>query len=474
MKPNILMPTMIFMTRYYNRSRHTNRIVSVSPQLFRILRLTLFALIVTVVSSCEKQVLKIGADILPNNDFVSLNSIDTLSVFSYTMSDDSVRTNNPSISYLGQIYDPYFGTTSAGFVTQLRLSNRWDGLPFTVDSMKLFLSLLTTKGGGSGMLHSISIYEIADQIYIDSAYYSKTPLNLTGFKVADIDLPVLRTDTINNIGLRLPGNGVELGNYLLRDTTKLFHSNTIPDFRSYFKGFYFQMNPSSEPLLVSLSLLYNLTSYYNFFVLYGHDSAGSSKEYSFILDAKNPNVSYNRFLHDYTTATLGDKMAHRNTTYRDTLSYLQALNGVFTKVSLPGLEKLKNDGSLGKVAINRARLVVPINFNKTSTETYLNSVPLSLRLRYRTKSGTRFDVPDYSMASTTSDVTHHFFDGTLDSVANVYNFNIPAFVQAYLEDATGNVKPELEIYQGSGTKNVILKANRNKTPVKFEFVYTKF
>src|SRR5450759_4140354 len=100
MKPNILMPTMIFMTRYYNRSRHTNRIVSVSPQLFRILRLTLFALIVTVVSSCEKQVLKIGADILPKSDSVSLN-FDTLNVFSYTMSDDSVSTNNLSISYLG-------------------------------------------------------------------------------------------------------------------------------------------------------------------------------------------------------------------------------------------------------------------------------------------------------------------------------------------------------------------------------------
>ena len=474
MKPNILMPTMIFMTRYYNRSRHTNRIVSVSPPLFRIFRLTVFALIVTVVSSCEKQVLKTGADILPKSDFVSLHSIDTLSVFSYTMSDDSVRTNNPSISYLGKNYDPYFGTTSAGFVSQLRLSNKWDGLPFTVDSMKLFLHLLTTKGGGSNIIHSISLYEIANQIYIDSAYYSKTPLNLTGFKVADIDLPVLRTDTINNIALRLPGNGVELGNYLLRDTTKLFHSNTIPDFRSYFKGFYFQMNPSSEPLLISLSLLYNQSSYYNFFVLYGHDSAGSSKAYSFILDAKNTNVSYNRYLHDYTTATLGDKMVHRNTTYIDTLSFVQAFNGVFTKVSLPGLEKLKNDGSLGKVAINKARLVVPINFNKTSTKSYLNSVPLSLRLRFRTKSGTRFDVPDYLMASASIDPTHHFFDGTLDSVANVYNFNIPAFVQAYLKDATGDVKPELEIYQGSGTKNVILKANKNKTPLKFEFVYTKF
>jgi hypothetical protein len=39
----------------------------------------------------------------------------------------------------------------------------------------------------------------------------------------------------------------------------------------------------------------------------------------------------------------------------------------------------------------------------------------------------------------------NFFDGKLDSVANVYNFNIPSFVQSYLNDATGNVKPEVEI-----------------------------
>jgi hypothetical protein len=77
------------------------------------------------------------------------------------------------------------------------------------------------------------------------------------------------------------------------------------------------------------------------------------------------------------------------------------------------------------------------------------------------------------MASTT-DESHTFFDGAIDTVANVYNFNIPAFVQAYLEDATNQVEPELEIYQSSGTRNVVFGANKNKTPVKFEFTYTKF
>jgi hypothetical protein len=96
------------------------------------------------------------------------------------------------------------------------------------------------------------------------------------------------------------------------------------------------MNPSSSPLLVSLSLVYNLSTIYNFFIMYGHDADGASKQYAFNLDAISNNASYNRYSHDYSTATLGDKMAHKNTTYRDTLSYLQSLNGVYTKTFTSG------------------------------------------------------------------------------------------------------------------------------------------
>ena len=102
--------------------------------------------------------------------------------------------------------------------------------------------------------------------------YSTTPLNVTGFKVTGIEIPKLRKDTaINDIEVRLPDNGIPLGNYIIRDPSKLFYSNATPDFRSYFKGLYFKMDPSSDPLLVTLSLLYDQTTYYNYFVLFGHD-----------------------------------------------------------------------------------------------------------------------------------------------------------------------------------------------------------
>jgi hypothetical protein len=78
------------------------------------------------------------------------------------------------------------------------------------------------------------------------------------------------------------------------------------------------------------------------------------------------------------------------------------------------------------------------------------------------------------MGSSYTDQSHQFFSGTLDSVNNVYNFNIPQFVQSYLDGTGDIVKPELEIYQGSGTRNVVFGANNNKSPVKFEFTYTRF
>jgi hypothetical protein len=470
------MPIMIFMTRYYNNCRTNNRINSVSKYLLSLSRLTFFALITVFASSCEKGVLKMGNDLLPSDDFVSVKSIDTLSVFSYTMFDDSVRTDSPAKSYLGEAYDPYFGTTTAGFVSQLRLNAKWDGTPITVDSVKLYLHLLTATGQQVSQ-HKLRLTEIADELSVDSAYYSsdtRTPVRSAGYVISDIILPTLRTDTINDIELTLPGNGIDFGNHLIRDTAMLFHSNTVPDFRSYFKGFYFQLEPTTDPLLLSLTLVSDQTSYYNYFVLFGHDAAGTVKQYSFILDAQKTNASFNKYYHDYSTATLGDKMAHRNTTYKDTLSYLQSLDGVYTRVSLPGLQKLKNDATFIKYAINKARLIVPFKFTPTATDVYITkTLPASLRLRYRTSSGVKIDVPDYTMGGS-YDQYHNFFDGYIDTVAMVYRFNIPAFVQGYLQDASNSVKPELDIYQGSGLKNVVLKANKNTTPVKFEFTYTKF
>jgi hypothetical protein len=459
------MPIMTFMTRYYNSLRNFRRINSVSHRIFTIFCLTIFVPAVFFMVSCEENPTKIGNELLPSNDFVTIKSFDTLRVWSYTDFNDSTRTDNPSLSFLGQINDPYFGTTSTEFVTQIRLRSAWDDKPFIIDSVKLFLRLLHVKGGtNAGYILNIS--EIADQIYVDSAYYSVKPVNLTGYGIA-VALPAVTASGINDISVKLP---VSFGEYLTRDTSKFFYSNTKPDFRSYFKGLYFRISSSTDPILVSLSLSAQstLSEYYNFITLYMHDDANVQKEYYFILDATNVNARYNRFLHDLSTADPDKRIKHVNDDQKDTLSYLQYLNGLYTRITLPGLENLKNNPEFENIAVNKARLTIPVYFDGDNYTA--SKAPESLRLRYRYKNGIKYDVPDYFI-----DASQQFFDGTLDSLRNVYNFNIPNFVQGYLKDATGLIKPELEIFQSTtGTKNVIFKANNNKTTAKFEFTYTKY
>ncbi len=464
MRLNILMPIMIFMTKYYPDYILPGRLNSENNNSFKLLFLTFITTATLFITSCEEPPSTIGSDILPQSDFVNIKSTDTISVYAYTLYEDSVRSDNPSTSFLGGIYDPYFGLTTTEFVTQLRLSKRWDGLPFTIDSVKLNLQLLNVNGA-SGGVHYLRLSEIASQLYLDSTYYSNKQIPLTGYVVPDIRLPELKADTINYVEVNLP---IEFGEYLTRDTTKLFHDNSRPDFRSFFKGLKFSLISPGDPVFLTLSLVppVNLGGYSDYIVLFMHDEVGNPKQYYFIMDALSKNARFNLITHDFNTASPDKRIQHINEPVKDTLSYVQGLNGVFTKVIMPGLGKIKNDPSMSNIAVNKARLIVPVY---TDGVLYKGSKMASqLFMRYRTTTGLKYYVPDYNP-------NNNFFDGKIDTTAYICKFNIASFVQAYLDDTNNLIQPEVEIFLPTGnTLNVILKANGSSTPVKFEFTYTRF
>jgi hypothetical protein len=466
MKPNILMPIMTFMTRYYYRSNLQHRFFSGPVTLLNIFRLTFFVLTIVFVSSCEEGPTKIGSGLLPGSDFVSMYSTDTLSVRSFSMYTKSFRTDNPSGSYFGVIEDPYFGRTTTGFVTQIRLGSKWKNEAFIIDSMKLILVLNAI--GGEGSTHTLRLSEIGKQIYTDSAYYSDQKVDTTGYGIS-LELPRLKTDSTNNVVMNVP---IEFGKHLTLDTSKLFYNNNLLDFRSYFKGLYFHITSSTNPVLAAINLqpASSTGGYSNYFVLFGHDDLGTYKEFYFILDAVNRNAAFNLIEHKHSTATRGSLLQHLNDTSfsnMDTLSYQQSMNGAYTMIRIPGLEKVKNNPAFKNISVNKARLTIP--FYTDGAIYKKTNLPSTMILRYKTSDGSKYVVPDYGI-----DQYHYFFNGTIDTVANVYTFNVPAFVQGYLKDATGDIKPELELYLGEGPNNVILKTMKSKSPVKFDFTYTKF
>ena len=460
------------MTRFYHSTRHSDGSKKV-PLISLIIKPAIFFLAGLFIVSCEEDPTIIGKDLLPATDFVSIQSTDTIRPQSFTMYDDSISTENPSASYLGEIWDPYFGTTTAGFVSQLRLKEDWDGSKaWTADSMKLMLQL--SVNGGKNGTHTLSIDEIAKDLSTSEKYYSTTKVPLANFHM-DIPLPAMPSDSTSFISIKLAD--MKLADRLLADTSKLFHSNKVPDFRSYFKGLYFRLKSTGDPMMTFLSLAHSgsqdgtfiIDRYYsNYFVIYLHDSSGNKKEYYFILDAVNRNASFSLLSHDFTTAEPGKRIQHyNNTAYRDSLTYLQSLNGVYTRLVLPGLEAIKKSGNLNDIAVNKARLTIP--FFSDNDLYKVSKAPKYLYLRYRRSDGTKPLVQDYNI-----DENHYFYDGNVDTTNRVYNFNIATFVQAYLKDESGKILPELELVQGSGINNLILRANSNSKPVKFDFTYTRF
>ena len=100
----------------------------------------LTGLMMFFLGSCLEKPTIIGTDLLPSSDFVAIKDT-TFSADGYTQLDPNVVTSNPSLSYLGRTWDPYFGDTRLDFVGQLRLTSKWNKGPFVIDSIRLILTI---------------------------------------------------------------------------------------------------------------------------------------------------------------------------------------------------------------------------------------------------------------------------------------------------------------------------------------------
>jgi hypothetical protein len=71
--------------------------------------------------SCNKDYYSVGIELF-DEQFMDIKS-KTFPIFSYQESLDRVQTNNPSSLHLGNFTDDFFGTTNAGFISQLNIQS---------------------------------------------------------------------------------------------------------------------------------------------------------------------------------------------------------------------------------------------------------------------------------------------------------------------------------------------------------------
>lgn len=460
------MPIMNFMTNFYRKVKDTGNPacnISFSNHLL-FSGIVLFAAL--FLFSCTEEFTDIGINLLPSKDFVNIRSNDTITVESFTEYRDSVPTRNKTYSYLGGLYDPYFGSVSSDFVAQLRLTQRWPsgGDNVIIDSVKLYLYISGAKGE-LGVDQIISLWEITEKLSSDSVYYSTRDPH-AGYYIGSFALPRVEKDSAQTLQVSLP---LSFGEYLLRDTTKLFQGGSGEDFRDFFKGVYVTVKEAGESQgkgvieggrqLLILPFESGSSAVPFYITIYYHTYKASNLNFNFIIN--NNSVRYNRYYHDFSSAEPEKRIVHINDGQKDTLSYLQAFYGVYTRIIMKGLSSFRD--SL-PIAVNRARLSVPVFIDGEIYEK--TNMPSPVYLIYKSKEGYNYIVPDYYMSS-------DFYNGKFNSTTLSYTFNIAAFVQSYLE---GKIpEPELIMSLGDNEyRNIIFKANTSNSPAKFELTYTRY
>jgi hypothetical protein len=459
MNQSTLMPIMIFMTSYYPDLNRYSRTTAKPFLIHKIFCLFLLPFLL-MISACTEKSTIIGVNLLPEVDFTNLQSTDTILARTINLYTDSVRTTMPAYSYMGGLYDPYYGNTFCDFVSQLRLTQKWPGGQPTVDSVKLYLGISGAKGSRT-FNPGLKLYEITEELNADSSYYSKRDPR-AGMLIGTFPLGKVAKDTIQDFIVVLP---TTFGEYLLRDTTKLNQESTENDFRKFFKGIYVTIesgeksaSKGSIPSIPTL-LVYNpLTNNFVIRVFY-HTPDTTGAYYDFLINDKS--VRYNRYLHDPSTADPAKKINHINDSIMDSVACAQSFYGAYGLIKLQGLEayKLQAPISVNKASLVFTALLDGITYTSTT-------VPSKIYLAYTTSDGTKSIVPDYYISSS-------FFGGAYNSSTGTYSFNLAAFVQEYLEGSIP--KPEVEIVLPDGEyRNTVLKSAGSDSPPKFTLVYTRF
>ncbi len=361
----------------------------------------------------------VGLDVLPTVDGLSLIFSDTATLYSKTVREDSLRTDEISLQLLGSISDPVFGKHQASIFAQVAL----EGVPSfgnVTQADSLVLSILYNNAYGDTLYPQvINVYRLTEDMYFDSSYYSNRAFSYDPVSIGTITIAprpnspvVVGTDTVSarlriNLSTTLADSIIALNGQSQLSTNALWIE--------YFKGLHIVTDPLSAGAKGNLSYLNFVGSK---MILYYHDTTNAVKTYSFSLASTRMTA----FAHDYTGTDVGLQLADSNAV--DSICFIQALAGVKTKISVPFLKHFLDSGS---IVINKAELELTVEAN-TFTD---YPTPTQLLLLAISSTGTSEFPLDYFEIQ-------NYYGGTYNSETKKYKFNIARHLQRILDGRADN------------------------------------
>jgi len=372
--------------------------------------------------ACNKRPEQIGSSIQPDKDLINLFYVDTLSIVAYSFLEDSVRTDEPERILLGSMKDPVFGTTVAGFYSQVRLSTSTHdfGANPMLDSLVLQLAYAGYYGDTTTQ-QTIRVHELQDDIFLDSAYYSTSVKNYSVTDFASYTYnPRPKTrfpwegDTLSPlIRMRLSDISPDLGNKLLSATTDDLSTNE--KFVAFFKGLFITVDQVNHGGAI---VYYNLPVNLSRMTIYYNNDEQDSLRYEFFISGSEARFNYFDHLgYQDADPEFKSQVIDGDTTLGNNILYLQSMGGVKSRLRFPGLVQLRDQVD-GKLVVNEAKII----FSGLSIDTMLYFVPPQLAIVKSNGDGTYSILSDQLEGDT-------YYGGTYLSSRNEYQFRLTRYVQ---------------------------------------------
>lgn len=341
-------------------------------------RAAVFLSALLVAAACTKPEADVGIDLQDEDNLLSVEGLDTFSLRTYTLPEDSVRSDNLNPALVGFYGDPVFGLLKAGHVTELRLST---GNPvfvapgtsrsdLVVDSLVLALSYQSNITGqdadavyGNLGPQFFRVFEIIDSLEINTPYYHTTEFN---FIEEDLVVPGRNMvtpkpfDTLTVGGMSaLPEVRLPLNTEIAERILSVNDGNgiTAAQFVSVFKGLYIAVDETmTDPFNAGILYFDTFTQLSRMSMFYRNTATGDTLRYEFVI--RNNSGKFNVFEH---ARELAEQPLRQQVTDMDPEPgqrdlYVQAAGGTKLRIDLPHIDELKERG----LAINKAVITLPL------------------------------------------------------------------------------------------------------------------
>jgi hypothetical protein len=419
-----------------------------------------------LLASCKKES-DIGIDIQPDSDLIDLQISDSTTLVTYTVREDSVRTDETTVSLLGSYVDPIFGKSSAGIFTQLMLPNNLQNIDFgataVLDSMVLTLAYKFDYYGDTTSTQNIVVYQMTEALVKDSNYFSNhlqqfypTPIGQVNITPKPRTKVVVGTDTLP-AHIRIPIDPSFANLLFSQSGTANLANNT--NLLQFFKGVYITPNNPAQASGQGSVLQVGMRETQTALTMYYH-TATDTTTFSLVVPAEG--AYYDYYTHDYSGTPVETQLNAQPGQQSEV--FLQSMGGVKTKIEFPFLDNWKNLGY--NIAINQAELVIKADPSQATSDRPINTRLFLVAIDSLGRSKLLVDMTE-SLA---------YYGGTVNTTNSEYRINLARHFQDMLSGDQGNYGFYLkEISPTETARRAVIGGGDPSSPYKMylHLVYTR-